>query len=879
MKKSIHAWGWLTAILFLLTTSYSPAVGYTLTVVAQGPGVVARNPSNATYPAGVVVTVTATPNTNSTFTGWSGDTNGTVNPLNVTMNSSLVITGNFSALTTYAVTLTTNGQGGIVLSPAGSYTNGSGVTATATPSAGWVFTGWSGFTNSSANPLTFTVTNNLSLAGNFAQLPAFDVQPANISTGTNSLASVIAHAVGTAPLVYQWNFSGGSLPAATTNATLTLTNVQLANAGNYFVVATNAYGSATSSVVSLVLTNLGGSANAVNLCNETSLRAAIATGGWVSLHCSGTFTLTNTITISNNVILDATGVNATISGGNLIRIFNVTSNGSLTATNLTLANGSVTNVGTVDCDGGAIYNDAGTVNLVGCALTSNTVHNYFSAGSGYPAHGGVIFNNGGAVRLINSIMSGNTAIGGVSGATGAAQGYGGAIYTTNGTLNIFGSSISNNQAASFAGGVYGGAIYQASGICIISNTTFTTNLAYGGSASTGNVIPAYGGALAVIAGTAVIDHCVFGGNVVRAGVQVSFAGSGFGGAIYSSSTMTLKNSTLCNNQSLPGNVSKITAQGTGGAIHNSGSLTLDSCCIFSNYVIGSAGTFSQGVYSIAGNGLGGGIFNAAQLNATNCTIALNTAESGHGYQNPGGGTVKTNGNALGAGLFNSVNATSVLVNVTIASNCCQPTFLVGQSSLTPIPGFSAGDQLANSNGIVRIHNSLLAYAGTNGNTFGSITDDGFNISSDGSASFSNGSSYNFTDPKLGPLADNGGPTLTMSPLAISPAIDFGDSSGAPNCDQRGRFRPFGDGVDMGAVEYGSTNQANAPLNFTLGGSAPNLILNFTASPPFIYHLQSSTNLTSWQDVESIGAFSSPSNITRTISPAGIARKFFRVWYQ
>jgi hypothetical protein len=69
------------------------------------------------------------------------------------------------------------------------------------------------------------------------------------------------------------------------------------------------------------------------------------------------------------------------------------------------------------------------------------------------------------------------------------------------------------------------------------------------------------------------------------------------------------------------------------------------------------------------------------------------------------------------------------------------------------------------------------------------------------------------------------------------------------------------------------------MNFNLTASAPNLFLNFTASPPFTYHLQSSTNLTSWSDVETIGAFSSPSNITRTISPAGIARKFFRVWYQ
>jgi hypothetical protein len=55
---------------------------------------------------------------------------------------------------------------------------------------------------------------------------------------------------------------------------------------------------------------------------------------------------------------------------------------------------------------------------------------------------------------------------------------------------------------------------------------------------------------------------------------------------------------------------------------------------------------------------------------------------------------------------------------------------------------------------------------------------------------------------LGPLANNGGPTLTHMPQAGSPAIDQG--SGCPAIDQRGAARPVGPACDIGAVEYGAS---------------------------------------------------------------------------
>jgi hypothetical protein len=56
------------------------------------------------------------------------------------------------------------------------------------------------------------------------------------------------------------------------------------------------------------------------------------------------------------------------------------------------------------------------------------------------------------------------------------------------------------------------------------------------------------------------------------------------------------------------------------------------------------------------------------------------------------------------------------------------------------------------------------------------------------------------DPVLGPLAANGGPTLTHLPESGSPALDAGESTVCASDDQRNEPRPSGPGCDLGAVE-------------------------------------------------------------------------------
>jgi hypothetical protein len=76
--------------------------------------------------------------------------------------------------------------------------------------------------------------------------PAITNQPLGQTVAIGQTAQFTLGASGSSPLAYQWRKAGVSL-AQQTNATLTISNVQSADAGSYSVVVTNAYGSATSS--------------------------------------------------------------------------------------------------------------------------------------------------------------------------------------------------------------------------------------------------------------------------------------------------------------------------------------------------------------------------------------------------------------------------------------------------------------------------------------------------------------------------------------------------------------------------------------------------------------------------------------------------------
>ena len=251
-----------------------------------------------------------------------------------------------------------------------------------------------------------------------------------------------------------------------------------------------------------------------------------------------------------------------------------------------------------------------------------------------------------------------------------------------------------------------------------------------------------------------------------------------GGAIWNASRLTVVNSVFSGNTS---------TWGGGGAIINQGTLTVVNSTFTGNAAPGSFGGAIQNFGTVtverstfSGNtadGYGGGIYNAigstATLAITNSTFSGNSARW------------------YGGGIYNGSTGP-----VTVTSS----TFSGNVASLSLGSGIFV---VANTN--VSLRNTIMAGTGALcGGSGGTITDDGYNLDNGTSCGFNASGSLSNTDPMLGPLADNGGPTLTHALLSASPAIDAGvctDYLGTTiGADQRGVNRPQGSTCDIGAFE-------------------------------------------------------------------------------
>jgi predicted outer membrane repeat protein len=112
-------------------------------------------------------------------------------------------------------------------------------------------------------------------------------------------------------------------------------------------------------------------------------------------------------------------------------------------------------------------------------------------------------------------------------------------------------------------------------------------------------------------------------------------------------------------------------------------------------------------------------------------------------------------------------------------------------------GVFGGSAIDRGGGMVYVENSILAgYAGNN--CFGGITSLGHNIEDGGDCMLNATGDMTTTNPLLGPLADNGGPTKTHALLPGSPAIKHGKISDCQPADQRGYLRVGG--CDIGAFQ-------------------------------------------------------------------------------
>jgi hypothetical protein len=156
---------------------------FDVTAAATGPGTISLDPPGGTYPAGTVVTVTATPDAGAAFTGFSGSLGGTTTPQLLTVDGDKAVTAAFAQQLTLSVAA--SGPGSVTLEPPGGvYLAGTSVTVTAVPDADAAFLGFGGDLTGTTNPQLVVVNANTSATATFATL--FDV--AASASGPGSIA-------------------------------------------------------------------------------------------------------------------------------------------------------------------------------------------------------------------------------------------------------------------------------------------------------------------------------------------------------------------------------------------------------------------------------------------------------------------------------------------------------------------------------------------------------------------------------------------------------------------------------------------------------------------------------------------------------------------
>lgn len=262
-----------------------------------------------------------------------------------------------------------------------------------------------------------------------------------------------------------------------------------------------------------------------------------------------------------------------------------------------------------------------------------------------------------------------------------------------------------------------------------------------------------------------------------------------------------------------------------GGILNNGDLTLDRVEVSGNGVQTSGNDFWKG---------GGGIYTGegASLTLVDSTVADNVVEDG-----PGGGlyaffgskttiqrsTISDNtASDVGAGLRLLGDAT--ITNSTLSDNTSQgwhggalfatdgsvevvSSTVVDNTSPEGTSGAmfvgTFGDTSADLSiidSIVVDNSGVACVVVDEGAGSVTLTSGGRNVTQDQSCGEPAAGDLVASEPVVGELADNGGPTLTHAPVEGSVALDHGDRSATLDVDQRGVARPQGPAPDAGSVE-------------------------------------------------------------------------------
>jgi len=531
--------------------------------------------------------------------------------------------------------------------------------------------------------------------------------------------------------------------------------------------------------------------------SQALLAAAIqstADGQRITLDFDGTIYLTNTLTISNNPWIEAeSNRTVSISGSNLVGVFRVKSGASLTLVNLNVIEGKSAN-------GAGIYSDGGAITAVACSFTGNTATNSRgtdggagidtrvngSAGTdGLSASGGAIYTKG-VLEAFACIFSSNNACGGDGG-------NGGNGYSNTLTFGGDGGNAGNGAAAS------GGAIVLTSSASArIGWTLFSANSVVGGAGGTPGAAGPGG-----VAGTP-------GGG--------GYGGAAYGGAIYNGGgALILTNTLLIANSAFAGVTANAATNGSGGS--RSG-------------INGSVGA-------------GGAIYNSGKLKLINCSAGWNLSQGGNGANIlvSASVTAGNGGDALGGAIYSTGASSSAgMIFCTFNTN----GVFAGTNGTSPATnsngsvGKALGAAIYNNGPAFAITNSMFGSPAYGANLHGSISDGGYNISSDKTPAFTAATSSNSLDPMIESelttnLATNSYDLfvagtyvatfeiqLTNSvicPRPSSPAVERIPTNGYDGwTDERGVSRPQADKLDIGAVELLPANLAPEVVNYYVNGT-------------------------------------------------------------
>jgi hypothetical protein len=310
------------------------------------------------------------------------------------------------------------------------------------------------------------------------------------------------------------------------------------------------------------------------------------------------------------------------------------------------------------------------------------------------------------------------------------------FHITSSTAVVFisGLTISNGIGFDDGGGI------RSAGVLTLADNTISANQAPGTELVGGN-----GGGVLNDGGMMTITRCTISNNSAHYSTGSSGdipASSGGGILNYVGGSLTITNSTISDNSCFAADGFDLNfGGGGGGGISNGGSMTIGNSTISGN----SAGGTGMAMMH------GGGIENFGSLQIASSTVAYNSASAENG--------------AFGGGIYGSESTRTDSSIIALNSAPIGPDFTGGaglQSTGYNIIGNNA-DAVINSQSTDQIGTPVAPI-----------------------------------DPLLGPLADNGGPTLTHALQPGSPAINRGDPA-APPRDQRGYGRM---GVpDVGAFEY------------------------------------------------------------------------------